>query len=142
MAWDFQTDPDYQAQLDWVSDFIRDEVEPADRLIEHPLDMADPLRNALLKRSDSFAANAASKLMTYALGRPVTYHEMPAVRAVLQSAAQQNNRFGAIVLGIVKSQPFLTRTKPAGKIGPPVRSTEADMPKADLPKTDKKRKAA
>jgi acyl-CoA dehydrogenase len=49
MAWDFQTDPEFQAKLDWVSEFIRGEVEPADRLIEHPLDMADPLRNALLK---------------------------------------------------------------------------------------------
>ncbi len=102
-----------------------------------PLRGSIDLRNALLKRSGAFAANATSKLMTYALGRSVTYHEMPAVREVLRSAAQQNNRFGAIVLGIVKSQPFLTRTKPGAAIGPPVRSTQTDKSK-----NEKKRKAA
>ncbi|MET8217164.1 acyl-CoA dehydrogenase family protein [Streptomyces hirsutus] len=49
MAWDFQTDPEYQAKLDWVEQFVREEVEPADRMYEHPLDMADPVRNAIIK---------------------------------------------------------------------------------------------
>jgi acyl-CoA dehydrogenase len=30
MAWDFETDPEFQAQLDWVDGFVRDEVEPLD----------------------------------------------------------------------------------------------------------------
>src|SRR3954454_23186598 len=30
MAWDFSTDPDYQAKLDWADAFVRDEVEPLD----------------------------------------------------------------------------------------------------------------
>jgi acyl-CoA dehydrogenase len=30
MAWDFETDAEYQAQLDWASAFVRDEVEPLD----------------------------------------------------------------------------------------------------------------
>ena len=28
MAWDFETDPEYQAQLDWADRFVREEVEP------------------------------------------------------------------------------------------------------------------
>ncbi len=32
MAWDFETDPEYQEQLDWVDDFVREEVEPLDLL--------------------------------------------------------------------------------------------------------------
>ncbi len=28
MAWDFETDAEYQAQLDWAGAFVRDEVEP------------------------------------------------------------------------------------------------------------------
>jgi len=24
MAWDFETDPDYQAKLDWADEFVRD----------------------------------------------------------------------------------------------------------------------
>jgi mono/diheme cytochrome c family protein len=93
-----------------------------------PLRGAADLRNALLKRSDAFTANAASKLMTYALGRPVTFHEMPAVRQVLESASRQNNRFVSLLLGVVKSQPFLTRTKARSPVGPPARSTQADKP--------------
>ncbi|ANY21854.1 acyl-CoA dehydrogenase family protein [Gordonia terrae] len=49
MAWDFETDPEYQEQLDWVEQFVRDEVEPADRMYDHPLDMADPVRNAIIR---------------------------------------------------------------------------------------------
>ena len=49
MAWDFQTDPEYQELLDWVERFVREEVEPADRMYDHPLDMNDPVRNAIIK---------------------------------------------------------------------------------------------
>src|SRR5581483_6608160 len=30
MAWDFTTEPEYQAQLDWATEFVRDEVAPLD----------------------------------------------------------------------------------------------------------------
>ena len=49
MAWDFETDPAYQEQLDWVERFVREEVEPADRMYDHPLDMTDPVRNAIIR---------------------------------------------------------------------------------------------
>ena len=32
MAWDFETDPDFQAKLDWADEFVRTEVEPLDLL--------------------------------------------------------------------------------------------------------------
>ncbi|MBN8829732.1 MAG: DUF1592 domain-containing protein [Sphingomonadales bacterium] len=112
-------------------------VDATGKLVDGtPLRGSADLRNALLKRSGSFAANAVSKLMTYATGRPVTFREMPAVRQILKDSAQQNNRFVSLVLGVVQSQPFLTRTKDA-RIGPPTRSTRIEQPE-----TDKKRKAA
>ncbi len=30
--WDFSTEPEFQAQLDWMDDFVREEVEPLDEL--------------------------------------------------------------------------------------------------------------
>jgi acyl-CoA dehydrogenase len=30
MAWDFETEPEYQAKLDWADAFVREEVEPLD----------------------------------------------------------------------------------------------------------------
>ena len=35
MAWDFETDPEYQEKLDWASQFVREEVEPLDYLFPH-----------------------------------------------------------------------------------------------------------
>ena len=32
MAWDFETESDFQAKLDWASDFVSSEVEPLDLL--------------------------------------------------------------------------------------------------------------
>jgi acyl-CoA dehydrogenase len=48
MSWDFTTDPEYQQQLDWVDEFVRTEVEPLDFVIDHPANMANPVRQALL----------------------------------------------------------------------------------------------
>ncbi len=59
MAWDFRTDPEYQAQLDWVDTFVREEVEPLDMLFPdlqfHPLDdtrraIIDPLKDEVRRR--------------------------------------------------------------------------------------------
>jgi len=30
MSWDFETDPEFQARLDWIDEFVRTEVEPLD----------------------------------------------------------------------------------------------------------------
>ncbi len=32
MAWDFETDPEFQKKLDWIEDFMREEVEPLSHL--------------------------------------------------------------------------------------------------------------
>ncbi|MCW2791776.1 MAG: acyl-CoA dehydrogenase domain protein [Nocardioides sp.] len=49
MSWSFETDPDYQKQLDWVETFVREEVEPVDHLVDHAWNVGDPLRNKLIK---------------------------------------------------------------------------------------------
>jgi acyl-CoA dehydrogenase len=32
MAWDFETDPEFQTKLDWIETFMREEVEPVSHL--------------------------------------------------------------------------------------------------------------
>ncbi len=71
------------------------------------------LRAALLSRSDAFVTNATEKLFTYALGRPVQYFDMPAVRAVVHRAAQNDYRFSSLVLGVVSSDAFQMKMKKA-----------------------------
>lgn len=48
MGWDFATDPDFQAKLDWADQFVRNECEMVDRVIDHAWDMSDPVRQALV----------------------------------------------------------------------------------------------
>ncbi len=74
-----------------------------------PIDGPVSLRNALMARSDVFIRNLTQKLLTYGLGRGVEYYDMPAVRAIDRDAARENNRFSAIILGVVKSAPFQMR---------------------------------
>lgn len=43
MAWSFATDPDYQKDLDWAAEFVKNEVEPLDHLLRcSPYDITDP----------------------------------------------------------------------------------------------------
>ena len=69
-------------------------------------------RGALLERHEEFAGNFAEKLMTYALGRGVTHHDAPAVRAIVRDAQAGEYRWSDMVLGIVRSVPFQMRKVP------------------------------
>jgi acyl-CoA dehydrogenase len=46
--WSFETDPDYQADLDWADEFVREEIEPLEFVIPNMLDTADPVRQELV----------------------------------------------------------------------------------------------
>ncbi|MEZ5232551.1 MAG: acyl-CoA dehydrogenase family protein [Acidimicrobiales bacterium] len=48
MSWDFETDPAFQAELDWVRDFVEAEIAPLDHVIDSPYDVRDPIRQALI----------------------------------------------------------------------------------------------
>lgn len=48
MSWSFKTDPEFQELLDWTREFVREEIEPLDYVLDHPYNMADPLRNELI----------------------------------------------------------------------------------------------
>jgi hypothetical protein len=67
------------------------------------------LRTALLKRPEVFVGTLTEKLLTYALGRGLDYHDMPAVRAIVRTASRQNYRFSALIEGIVSSTLFQMR---------------------------------
>jgi mono/diheme cytochrome c family protein len=61
--------------------------------------------------SDQFVEVAAEKLLTYALGRGVEYQDMPLVRSIARDAAKHDHRFSALVMAVVKSQPFQMNMK-------------------------------
>ena len=70
------------------------------------------LRNWLTTNySDQFVAVVAEKLLIYAMGRGVEYQDMPLVRSIVRDVSRGDNRFTALVLGVVKSKPFQMNTK-------------------------------
>ena len=66
----------------------------------------DDLRRALLSNPNQFAQMLTEKLMMYALGRTLTYKDMPRVRTIVRAAAADNYRFETLVLNIVNSPEF------------------------------------
>ena len=66
MSWDFETDPEFQKELDWIDLFVKEEVEPLDALwgekvYERPMDpvlariiapLKERVRQQRLQRSD------------------------------------------------------------------------------------------
>jgi hypothetical protein len=67
------------------------------------------LEESLLQQPDLFVGTLAEKLMTYALGRGVEYHDGPAIRKIVRDAAAGDHRFSSVILGVVQSVPFQYR---------------------------------
>ena len=71
-----------------------------------PLDGPASLRQGILRYSGAFISNLTEKLLAFAIGRRVEHFDMPTVRAIIRDAAQNDNRFSSLILGIVNSQAF------------------------------------
>jgi hypothetical protein len=67
------------------------------------------LRQALSSHPTRFVGTLTEKLLTYALGRGLTSHDMPMVRTIVRDAGRQDYRFSSLVMGIVTSVPFQMR---------------------------------
>jgi len=68
------------------------------------------LRSLLLSDPERFPRTVTEKLMAFALGRMLDYYDRPSVRKIVRDAAADDYRWSSIVLGIVKSPAFLTRS--------------------------------
>ena len=77
------------------------------------LNGVEGLRQVLVSHPDIFVGTLTEKLLTYALGRGLDHHDMPAVRKIVRESAGRNYRFSTLVLGIATSMPFQMRIKPS-----------------------------
>jgi len=80
-----------------------------------PVKGPEDLRAALLDRPDQFVQTITEKLMTYALGRTVEYHDMPAVRRIVEQSQKEGYTFASLVMGIVQSPQFQMNTVPVAE---------------------------
>jgi cytochrome c551/c552 len=92
------------------------------------------LREALLKHPEYFVGTLTEKMLTYALGRPLEYYDMPVVRGIVQGAAHNDYRFSSLITGIVESEPFEMKKALEGE-DPGV--TTAAIRQSDVVRADK-----
>ena len=74
------------------------------------LDGVIGLESGLLARPELFITTLTEKLMTFALGRGIEPSDAPAIRAIVRQARKADDRFSAIIVGIVSSPPIQRRT--------------------------------
>ena len=74
-----------------------------------PIAGPQDLRQSLVAQPDRFVQALTENLLTFALGRSLGYHDMPAVRGIVRRAQADDYRFESIVLGIVSSDAFRKR---------------------------------
>ena len=67
------------------------------------------LRKILIGKADQFRRNIGEKMLTYALGRGLEYYDKCAIDDVVKNLTKNQDRFSALVVGVVKSEPFQKR---------------------------------
>ncbi|WP_396215082.1 DUF1592 domain-containing protein [Gemmatimonas sp.] len=67
---------------------------------------ANELQAALLRRQEALLRTFTRHLMAYAIGRRIDAHDMPSVRSIVRSAATQDHRMSAYIMGVVRSPAF------------------------------------
>jgi hypothetical protein len=64
------------------------------------------LRRVVTTHKEDFVRTFTEKLLAYAIGRGVELSDMPAIRGIARGADRENDRWSAIIWGIVNSPPF------------------------------------
>lgn len=93
------------------------------------LDGPASLRRALLSRGDMFVETFTQKILSYGLGRVISYRDMPVVRSIKREAAANDNRFSSFVLGVVRSPAFRMRSVEAEEVEPAEAAVSAHAPR-------------
>jgi len=96
----------------------KDDGGPIDAVGQMPngekFDGPSGLRKALLNHADVFVGASVSKMMTYAIGRPLEARDEPTVRKIVRETKPNGYRFDDIVMGVVTSTPFQMKQTSGG----------------------------
>jgi acyl-CoA dehydrogenase len=97
MGWDFETEPEFQEQLDWARAFVDAEVEPLEYVLDHPCDLSDKRRNALVKPLQRRVREA--RLWACHLGPELGGQGYGQVKLALLNEILGRASFGPVVFG-------------------------------------------
>jgi hypothetical protein len=95
-------------------------TEPADSVARVPngpeVNGMRELKDHLLKdHSEDIAENVIRRLLTYGIGRALTYHDRYAVEDLLKQSKQSDHRFQDMILTVCRSEIFRTPITPPNK---------------------------
>jgi len=97
VAWDFETDPEFQVELDWVAGFVRDEVEPLDHVLGSPWDIHAPNFKTLVRPLQRIVRERG--LWACHLGPELGGRGFGQVKLALMNEILGRSAFGPIVFG-------------------------------------------
>lgn len=99
-----------------IDRFSRDPIDSSGVLPSGaPVNGPNDLRASLIADPAMFSKTVTTRLMTYALGRPVEATDMPLVRSLVKSAAAEDFRFSSLIKGIVNSPAFRYNIAPSSE---------------------------
>jgi len=99
-----------------IDRFSRDPIDSSGVLPSGaPVNGPDDLRESLIADPAMFSRTVTTRLMTFALGRPVEASDMPLVRSLVQNAATEEYRFSSLIKGIVSSAAFKYNIAPSSE---------------------------
>jgi acyl-CoA dehydrogenase len=97
MSWDFETDPDFQRELDWIARFVREEVEPLDHVLGSPWDIHAPGFQKLVRPLQAVVKER--KLWACHLGPELGGRGYGQVKLALMNEILGRSAFAPIVFG-------------------------------------------
>ncbi len=97
MSWDFETEPAFQAELDWIDKFVRTEVEPLDYVLGSPHDVKNPDNIRLVRPLQ--AKVRERRLWACHLGPELGGPGYGQVKLALMNEILGRSRFGPVVFG-------------------------------------------
>ena len=69
----------------------------------------DGLRKVLREKQPQFVRNFCAQLLSFALGREVTYYDEPTLDGIVSALGKNEFRFSTAVIEVAKSYPFQHR---------------------------------
>jgi acyl-CoA dehydrogenase len=95
--WSFETDAEFQQELDWIAEFVRNEVEPLDYVLGSPYDVQNPNNIALVRPLQ--AKVKARGLWACHLGPELGGRGYGQLKLTLMNEQFGRSRFGPVVFG-------------------------------------------
>jgi len=97
VAWDFETDPEFQKELDWMSRFVDEEVAPLDHVLGNHYDLKQPHFETLVRPLQRQVRER--RLWACHLGPELGGPGYGQVKLALMNEILGRSRFGPIVFG-------------------------------------------